>query len=120
MRKRFVLCGRKLISKYKANEEGKKIYKNAKGQTLTYTKKGEKKPTLSFPLNDYIEIGIFAEQTIKGKKSDKELYLKKVKINKIDNKITIIVKEKPTEVGVDPYNKLIDSKSDDNRRELAP
>ena len=108
------------VAKYKADKEGKKIYKNAAGQTLTYAKKGEKKPTLSYPLNDYIEIGIFAEQTIKGKKSDKELYLKKVKINKIDNKITIIVKEKPTEVGVDPYNKLIDTDSDDNRRDVAP
>jgi ABC-2 type transport system permease protein len=69
-------------------------------------------------LNDYVEIGIFSEQTIKGKKSDKELYLRKVKINKIDNKITLIVDEKPTEVGVDPYNKLIDTNSDDNRRKL--
>ena len=108
------------VAKYKANDNGKKIYKNTKGQTLTYTKKGEKKATLSYPLNDYVEIGIFTKQTIKGKKSDKELYLKKVKINKIDNKVTIIVKEKPTEVGVDPYNKLIDTKSDDNMRELAP
>ena len=106
------------VAKYKANDKGKKIYKNAKGQTLTYTKKGEKKAKLSYPLNDYIEIGVFAEQTIKGKKSDKELYLKKVKINKIENKATIIVKEKPTEVGVDPYNKLIDTDSDDNRRDL--
>jgi ABC-2 type transport system permease protein len=28
------------------------------------------------------------------------------------------VDEKPLEVGVDPYNKLIDTKSDDNRRKF--
>jgi ABC-2 type transport system permease protein len=30
----------------------------------------------------------------------------------------VIVNEKPTEVGVDPYNKLIDTQSEDNRRKL--
>ena len=30
----------------------------------------------------------------------------------------VIVDKKPTEVGVDPYNKLIDVDTNDNRREL--
>ena len=42
---------------------------------------------------------------------------KKVVTAKI-NESSIIVDEKPIEVGVDPYNKLIDSQSDDNRRKL--
>lgn len=106
------------VAKYKADDTGKRIYKDAKGRTLNAGKKGSKIKTESFPLNDYVEIGVFAEQTIKGKKSDKELYLRKVKINKIDNKVTLIVNEKPVEVGVDPYNKLIDTNSEDNRRKL--
>ncbi len=106
------------MAKYKANDKGKRIFKDAKGKTLTYKKKGDKYAVESYPLNDYVEIGVFSEQTIKNKKTDKELYLKKVKINKIDNSITVIVKEKPTEVGVDPYNKLIDTQSDDNRIKL--
>jgi ABC-2 type transport system permease protein len=106
------------VSKYKADDTGKRIYKDKNGKTLSYTKKGDKFATDSYPLADYIEIGVFSEQTLKGKKSDKELYLKKVKINKIDNSISIIVNEKPTEVGVDPYNKLIDTQSEDNRRKL--
>ena len=57
-------------------------------------------------------------KTYKGKKKEKVLYLKKHKITTINNKITIIVDEKPTEVGVDPYNKLIDSQSEDNRKKL--
>ena len=74
-----------------------------------------KKPILSVPLKDYIDIGIFTEETVNGKKKTKELYLQKHKITKIFNKITIIVDKKPSEVGVDPYNKLIDTQSDDNR-----
>ena len=106
------------VSKYKADDTGKRIFKDKKGKTLSYTKKGDKFATESYPLNDYVEIGVFNEQTLKGKKSDKELYLKKMKINKINNSISIIVNEKPIEVGVDPYNKLIDTQSDDNRRKL--
>ena len=106
------------VSKYKADDTGKRIYKDKNGKTLSYIKKGDSFAIESYPLADYVEIGIFSEQTKKGKKSDKELYLKKIKINKIDNSISIIINEKPTVVGVDPYNKLIDTQSDDNRRKL--
>jgi hypothetical protein len=44
------------------------------------------------------------------------LYLKKHKITDVFNSLSITVDKKPKEVGVDPYNKLIDTKSDDNRR----
>ena len=103
------------VTKYKADDNGKRIFKDKNGKTLTYKKKDSKYSIESYPLNDYIEIGIFGEKTEKGKKKEKELYLKKVKVDKINNSITIIVKEKPLEVGVDPYNKLIDTQSDDNR-----
>ena len=106
------------VAKYKANDDGKRVFKDKNGKTLTYKKKGEKYAVESYPLNDYVEIGIFGEQTIKDKKTEKELYLKKVKVNKIDNSVTIIVNENPIEVGVDPYNKLIDTQSDDNRRKI--
>ena len=36
----------------------------------------------------------------------------------IENKVKVIVNEKPLEAGVDPYNKLIDTQSDDNRMKL--
>ncbi|WP_396155940.1 M1 family aminopeptidase [Flavobacterium sp.] len=106
------------ITKYKANEEGKRTFTNNLGKTLKITKKGKKYATESYPLNDYIEIGIFSEETLKNKKRDKELYLKKVKVTGIENQIKLIVKEKPLEVGVDPYNKLIDTQSDDNRMKI--
>jgi ABC-2 type transport system permease protein len=57
-------------------------------------------------------------EVVDGKKKEVILYFQKHKITAIHNKVSIIVDEKPTEVGIDPYNKLIDSQSDDNRRKL--
>jgi len=77
-----------------------------------------KKPIVSVPLVDYIDIRIFTEEENERKKKEVEVYFKKHKITEINNKISIIVDKKPTEVGVDPYNKLIDTKSNDNRRKI--
>lgn len=91
------------------------MFKDAAGRTLNY--KDGKKDIQSYPLNDYIEIGIFGEKTVSGSHlKDNELYLKKYRIDKINNKVSVIVDKKPTEVGVDPYNKLIDTDSNDNRK----
>tara|TARA_B110000046_G_scaffold162006_1_gene176029 strand:- start:12717 stop:16370 length:3654 start_codon:yes stop_codon:yes gene_type:complete len=106
------------ISKYRNDEKGKKFYGEKVGDTLTYKTEKMTKPILSVHLEDYIDIGIFAEEEVDGEKKEIELYLKKHKITSIHNKITIIVDQKPIEVGVDPYNKLIDTKSDDNRRKF--
>jgi ABC-2 type transport system permease protein len=106
------------VVKYKADDLGERIFKDANGKTLTYKGKEDKFETESYPLNDYIDIGIFAKSEKNGKKTDKELYLKKHKITKINNKISLIVNELPAEVGVDPYNKLIDADSNDNRKDL--
>jgi ABC-2 type transport system permease protein len=106
------------VSKYRNDEKGKKYYGEKVGDTLSYKTDKMKKPILSVPLADYIDIGIFTDEEIDGKKKEVALYFKKHKITAINNKITIIVDKKPTEVGVDPYNKLIDTQSNDNRRKL--
>lgn len=107
-----------IISKYQADDKGEKLFVNSDGNSLSYKdKKGEE--INSLPLADYIEIGIFAKESNskgKNKNNEKVLYLEKVKITDIDNEFVIIVDEKPSEVGVDPYYKLIDTKSYDNRR----
>ena len=103
------------VSKYRNDEKGKKFY----GDSLSYKTEDMRKPILSVPLADYIDIGVFAEEEdSEGEKKEIELYLKKHKITEIHNKITIIVDKEPIEVGVDPYNKLIDTNSNDNRRRL--
>jgi hypothetical protein len=62
------------------------------------------------PLNDSIEIGVFT-----GKKDEeKPLYMQKVRMTQEHNTYTIVVDQKPTRAGIDPYNKLIDRIADDN------
>lgn len=104
-----------VVSKYKSDIKGKKLYANNQ-DSLMYI--SEKDTLKSWPMQDYIEIGIFTETKIDGKTKEKPLYLKKVKIDSIYNTFKITVDEKPTEVGIDPYNKLIDTNSSDNRKTL--
>lgn len=105
------------VSKYRTSDKGKRIYEDENGKTLSDG--SDKKSLKSYPLNDFVEIGIFGEKKKKGSyEYDNELYLKKYRINKISNKLSIVVDEKPIEVGVDPYNKLIDTDSNDNRKSI--
>lgn len=59
-------------------------------------------------INDWIDIGIYAENT------DEVLYLKKHKITQQKTTIEIIVDQKPYKAGVDPLHKLMDRKVEDN------
>ena len=106
------------VSKYRNDEKGKRLFSEAGRDSISYLPEGKKKPILSLQLRDYIDVGIFSENEADGKMKEKELYLKKHKITAIANKISIVVDEKPTEVGIDPYNKLIDRNSGDNRQKL--
>ena len=106
------------VSKYRNDEKGKRYYSEKGRDSITYLAEGKQKPLVSVKLEDYIDIGIFTEDDTDGEKKERVLYLKKHKITKINNTLSIIVDEKPTEVGVDPYNKLIDTRSDDNRQKM--
>ncbi|WP_047545849.1 ABC transporter permease/M1 family aminopeptidase [Psychroserpens sp. Hel_I_66] len=106
------------VSKYRNDEKGKRYFSEEGRDSITFLPEGKEKPLLSVKLEDYIDIGIFTEDDIDEKKKERILYLKKHKITQINNKISIIVDEKPTEVGVDPFNILIDTRSDDNRQKL--
>jgi len=105
-----------VVSKYKSNKKGKRLYTRGL-DSLIFVK--EKDTIKSWPLKDYIEIGIFTEAIENGDKFEKPIYLKKVLIDSIYNKFEIKVDKKPIEVGIDPYNKLIDTKSSDNRQTLS-
>ena len=106
------------VSKYRNDEKGKTFYGEKAGDTLSYKTDQMNKPILSVHLKDYIDVGVFVEEEVDGKKKEKVLYLKKHKITQINNKVIIIVDKKPTEVGVDPFNKLIDVNSNDNRMKV--
>ena len=97
------------VSKYRNDEKGKMFYGEREIDSIYYQSEEMKKPQYSVFLEDYIDVGVF------GENEDEELYLKKHKITSINNKLSIILDKKPVEVGVDPYNKLIETNSDDNR-----
>ena len=100
------------VSKYRNDEKGKMFYGNEERDSIFYKSDDMRKPEYSVYLEDYIDVGVF------GDDDNNELYLKKHKITSINNKLSIILDEKPAEVGIDPYNKLIDTNSDDNRKKV--
>lgn len=106
------------VSKHRVDKKGNPVYNDQPNDSISYQSKKMMKPLTSLPLADYIDFGIFGESNVDGTINEVALYLKKHKITSIHNKISIIVDQKPTAVGVDPYNKLIDINSEDNRMEL--
>jgi ABC-2 type transport system permease protein len=66
-----------------------------------------------------IEIAIFARAAGAKEKDERILYSAKRLLKDGDSTLTITVKEQPFEVGVDPYNKMIDRVSRDNRKEVS-
>lgn len=68
----------------------------------------------SVPVNDWMDIGIFTQQDVKGKKVDKELLFKKIKMDQPVKTFEFIVDKEPFSAGLDPYNKLIDRMPDNN------
>jgi ABC-2 type transport system permease protein len=105
------------VSKYRVDGNGKKSYNDEGGQALSF-KKSDRVTVKSLPLADYIEVGIFSDKKSKDGNKRQELYLKKHKLDRINNTLTLVVDQKPEQVGIDPYNKLIDIESDDNRKDI--
>jgi aminopeptidase N len=62
-------------------------------------------------INDWIDVGVLG-------KDEKELYLKKYKINQPEMAFEIVVDEEPVEAGIDPYVKLVDRNPDDNVKKM--
>ena len=69
------------------------------------------------PIADYIDIGVFAKSD-NDQNLGKVLVYKRVKITKKDNVFTFKTKELPDQVGIDPYNYLIDRIPDDNLKKV--
>ncbi len=67
------------------------------------------------PVNDWMDIGVFVSNEVNGKKVDKELVFKKIKMDKPVQTFEFTVDKEPTSAGLDPYNKLIDRNPENNR-----
>jgi len=61
-------------------------------------------------VNDLIDIGVFAGSGLR----QRPLYLEKRRLTQGETTCEIEVGERPTSAGIDPYNKLVDRRSDDN------
>lgn len=70
------------------------------------------------PIADYIDIGIFAAPLNK-KNLGKALVYQRLKIDKKENTFTFKTTEEPYQVGIDPYNYLIDRLPEDNVKKLT-
>lgn len=67
-------------------------------------------------INDLIDIGIFAAATKdkEGRTETNPLYLQKYRLTCGEHSFDITVKGRPVSAGIDPYNKLIDRRPEDN------
>jgi aminopeptidase N len=74
---------------------------------------------IKVPINDWIEIGIFASPG-QGKEGGKQLYLQKNLIRSEKPTITITVSERPGTVEFDPNHLLIDWNINDNTKKVKP
>nr|WP_315486320.1 M1 family aminopeptidase [uncultured Undibacterium sp.] len=69
--------------------------------------------------DEAVEIAIFSRAPGAEEKDEKALFIEKRVLQGNAPSVTITVKDKPFEVGVDPYNKMIDRVSKDNRKEVS-
>ena len=66
------------------------------------------------PMNDWVEIGIFAPARENGERQGKPLYLQKHRIQSGQQRIVTTVPQKPARAGIDPRHLLIDTETADN------
>ncbi len=70
-------------------------------------------------LDDWIEVGVFAKGASGKERDEKVLYLQRHHVTTAAPAFTVTVDGRPDEVGFDPYNKLIDRVSADNRKRVG-
>ena len=66
-----------------------------------------------------VEIAVFARAPGAKEADERVLFSDKRVLQGSDPTVTVTVKDKPFDVGVDPYNKMIDRVSRDNRKEVS-
>ena len=70
-------------------------------------------------LDDWVDVGVFARGKSGQERDEKVLYLQRHHVTTENPTITVTVDGTPYEAGFDPYNKLIDRVSSDNRKKVA-
>ena len=70
-------------------------------------------------LDDWVEVGVFARGESGEERDEKVLYLQRQRVTAENPTVTVVVDGLPYEAGFDPYNKLIDRVSSDNRKKVS-
>jgi hypothetical protein len=70
-------------------------------------------------IGDWIDIGVFGEEEVDGRKRQTVLFLEKRLIAESQVSFDLLVDGLPVRAGIDPYNRLIDRDSDDNVRKVT-
>jgi len=112
MFERIVLFSNRVVeTSYKPLEGGKyEVSVSTHSEKFAADSLGKQTPDL---LSDYIDIGVFGtndKKNILGK----PLAYKRVKVSEAENTFIFITDEEPYQVGIDPYNYLVDRVPDDN------
>jgi ABC-type transport system involved in multi-copper enzyme maturation permease subunit len=96
---------RALSATYKQRSDGKyEVNLKVAAKKVQASELGEEK---EMPLADWIDIGVLDSD-------GKALYMTRQKIEKPETEFTIVVDRVPAKAGIDPWNKLVDRKPDDN------
>jgi hypothetical protein len=66
------------------------------------------------PMDDLVEVGVFADQPGNASEVGEPLYLEQHRIRSGAQAITVVVPRRPTTAGIDPYRKLIERERNDN------
>ncbi len=69
-------------------------------------------------LDDWMQVGVFAREAGEAEHTERALHLQPAHITQGKGTIDVVVDAAPFEVGLDPYNKLIDRNPDDNRKRV--
>ena len=69
--------------------------------------------------DEQVEIAVFARAPGAKEADEKVLFSEKRLLQGAEPTVTLTVKDKPFEVGVDPHNKMIDRVSSDNRKQIS-
>jgi hypothetical protein len=77
---------------------------------------GNKTP---IPMDDLVEVGVFAEGTANPGGLGETLYLKQHRVRSGKQTITVVVPRRPAQAGVDPYRKFVERVGDDNVAAVA-
>lgn len=71
------------------------------------------------PLDAWLDVGVFGEEVVDGKKKEKVLFFEKRQVKSGRAVFEVTVAEKPVKAGVDPYNKWVDRNSNDNLKSAS-